>query len=38
MTGWHHQLSGHELEQTGKIMKDGEAWHVTVHGVTKSQS
>ena len=33
MVGWHHRLSGLELEQT---LGDREAWHATVHGVTKS--
>ena len=33
MVGWHHRLSGHEFEQT---LGDREAWHATVHGVTKS--
>ena len=34
MVGW-HQLNGHEFEQTPG---DREAWHATVHGVTKSQT
>ena len=24
MVGWHHQLSGHEFEQTWEIVKDRE--------------
>ena len=28
----HHQLNGHELEQTPEIMEDREGWHATVHG------
>ena len=37
MVGWHHQLNGHEFEQTpGDIVKDREAWYAAVHGVTKS--
>ena len=33
MIGWHHQLNGHESEQTSG---DGEAWCAAVHGVAKS--
>ena len=34
--GWHHQLNGHEFEQTlGDKLR--EACHAAVHGVTKSQ-
>ena len=33
MVGWHHQLSGHESEQTPG---DSEAWCAAVPGVTKS--
>ena len=36
MVEWHHQLNGHESEQTLGIVKDREAWHAAVHGVTKS--
>ena len=37
MVGWHHRLNGHEFEQKlREIVKDGEAWHAAVHGVTKS--
>ena len=36
IVGWHHRLNGHEFEQTLEIVKDREAWHATVHGVTKS--
>ena len=40
MAGWHHQLYGHESEQTPGVC-DGqgglqEAWRAGVHGVTKS--
>ena len=40
MVGCHHQLSGHEFEQLmmKEMMKDGEAWCVTVHAVAKSQT
>ena len=36
MVGWHHWLNGHESEQIWEIVKDREAWHATVDGVTKS--
>ena len=36
MVGWHHQLSGHEFEQSLGEVKDREAWRAAVHGVTKS--
>ena len=43
MIGWHHQLNGHEFEQTPgaklmKLVKDREAWHTAVHGIAKSQT
>ena len=33
MVGWHHRLNGHELELCE--VKDREAWHAAVHGVTE---
>ena len=36
MAWWHHQLNGHELGQLQEIVRDQEAWHAAVHGVTKS--
>ena len=36
MVGWHHQLNGHEFEQTHGIVKDRRAWSAVVHGATKS--
>ena len=37
MVWWHHQLNGHEFEQTlGDKLR--EACHAAVHGVTKSQT
>ena len=36
MVGWHHQLNGHEFEQTLGVVKDREAWHAAVHWVSKS--
>ena len=39
MVKWHHQLKGHEFEQTMKeTVKDREAWHATVHRAAKSQT
>ena len=35
MTGWHHQLNGHEFEQAPTDSEGQEAWRATVHGVTK---
>ena len=37
--GWHHQLNGHEFEQTPGVDEgQGRAWHAAVHGVEKSQT
>ena len=38
MVGWQHQFDRHEFEQTPETVKDGEAWHAVVHGVSKSQT
>ena len=35
MVGWHHQLDGHEFKLRELVM-DREAWHASVHEVTKS--
>ena len=35
MLEWHHQLNGHEFEQTLGDSEGRGAWHVVVHGVTK---
>ena len=32
--GWHHGLSGHELSKLQGMVKDREARHVAVHGIT----
>ena len=37
IVGWHHQLNGHEFELQ-EMVKDREAWHAAVHGVTKSRT
>ena len=36
MVEWHHWLNGHEFEQAQVLVMDGETWHATVHGVSKS--
>ena len=32
MVGWHHQLNGHESEQT---LRDSEVWRAAVHGLQR---
>ena len=36
MVGWHHQLSGHEFQQTPGDGEGQEAWHAAVQRVTES--
>ena len=36
MTGWHHQLDGHECEQTPGDSEGQGRWDAAVHGVAKS--
>ena len=38
MVGWHHQLEGHEFEQTPGLGDDREAWRAAVHAVAKSRT
>ena len=38
VVGWHHQLNGHEFEQTPGGSKDRGACCAAVHGVAKSQT
>ena len=38
MVGCHHQLNGHEFEQTQELVMDRKAWRAAVRGVTKSQT
>ena len=38
MVGWHHRLSGPELEQTLEMVKDRKPWRASVHGIGKSQT
>ena len=37
MVGWHHQLNGHEFEQTPETVEDRGAWRAADCGVTKSR-
>ena len=37
MVGWHHSVDM-SLSKLWEIVKDREAWHAVVHGVTKSQT
>ena len=34
--GWHHQVNGHESEQTLEDSEVQETWRATVHGVANS--
>ena len=38
MAGWHHQLDGHELEETQELVMGREAWRAVVHGVAESRT
>ena len=38
MAGWHHQLNGHESEQTPGDSEGQGTWHAAVHEVTNSQT
>ena len=38
MVGWHHQLNGHDFEQTQEDSEGQDAWRATVHGVTESDT
>ena len=38
MVGWHHQLNGHESEQTPGDREGQGSLHAAVHVVTKSQT
>ena len=36
MVRWHHQLDGHEFEQTLELVMDRETWRAAVLEVKKS--
>ena len=36
MVGWHHQLHGHEFEQTLRDSEGLGAWPASIHRVAKS--
>ena len=36
--GWHHQLNGHETEQTLGDSEGRETWWAAVHGMAKSRT
>ena len=38
MVGWYHQINGHEFEKLQQILKDREAWHAIVLGLTNSHT
>ena len=38
MVGWHQWLTGHKLSKLQKIMKNREAWHAAIHGISRSKT
>ena len=38
MLGWHHQLNGMSFSKLCERVKNRDAWHAAVHGVTESQT
>ena len=37
VVGWHHHSMDMSLSKLQEMVNSREAWHVAVHGVTKSQ-
>ena len=37
IVGWHHHSTDMSLSKLWEIVKNREAWHAAVHGVTKRQ-
>ena len=38
MVGWHHHSMDMSLSKLQEMVKDKEAWHAAIHGVTKRQT
>ena len=38
MVGWHHDSMDMNLSKLREMVKDREAWHAAVRGVTKNQT
>ena len=38
LVGWHHQLNGHEFEQTLGDSEGRGSWPAAVHGVAKRRT
>ena len=36
LVGWYHHSMGMSLSKFPELVMDREAWHVAVHGITKS--
>ena len=38
MSGWHHWLDDMSLSELRELVMDREAWHATIHGISKSRT
>ena len=38
LIGRHHRVNGLNLSKLQEMVKDREAWHAAIHGVSKSQT